>query len=179
MIAQVATHWDGVTGLAVVAAYLIGSTPFGYLIARLVQGIDIRTVGSGNLGATNVGRVLGARYFWLVLLLDALKGFVPTWVFPELLRQRAESVPPDLPVLIALAAILGHTFPVYLKFRGGKGVATSLGAVLALDPVSSAVAVVAFGVVLGMTRYMSLASLVGGVAFVAAHFLRDPAPFSR
>jgi len=179
VIAQVATHWDGVTGLAVVAAYLIGSTPFGYLIARLVQGIDIRTVGSGNLGATNVGRVLGARYFWLVLLLDALKGFVPTWVFPELLRQRAESVPPDLPVLIALAAILGHTFPVYLKFRGGKGVATSLGAVLALDPVSSAVAVVAFGVVLGMTRYMSLASLVGGVAFVAAHFLRDPAPFSR
>ena len=128
MIAQVTTHWDGVTGLAVLAAYLIGSIPFGYLTARLVKGIDIRTVGSGNLGATNVGRVLGPRYFWLVLALDALKGFGPTWAFPELLRQRADSVPPDLPVLIALATILGHTFPVYLKFRGGKGVATSLGA---------------------------------------------------
>jgi glycerol-3-phosphate acyltransferase PlsY len=165
--------------LAVLAAYLIGSIPFAYVIPRLVKGIDIRTVGSGNPGATNVGRVLGVRYFWLVLALDALKGFVPTWGFPELLRHGAGTVPPAGPVLIALAAILGHTFPVYLGFRGGKGVATSLGAVLALDAVSTAVAVVVFGVVLGISRYMSLASLVGGVAFVAAHFLRVAAPFSR
>src|SRR5262249_25368137 len=88
-------------------------------------------------------------------------------------------VPVDLPVLVALAAIIGHTFPLYLRFRGGKGVATSLGVVLALDPASCAVAVLVFGVVLGVRRYMSLASLLGGVGFMAAHFMRDPAPLSR
>ena len=85
----------------------------------------------------------------------------------------------DLPVLVGLAAILGHTFPIYLKFRGGKGVATSLGVVLALDPASCAAAVLVFGVVLVITRYMSLASLAGGAGFAVAHFIRDPAPFSR
>jgi acyl-phosphate glycerol 3-phosphate acyltransferase len=179
MMAHAVVLWDGVYGLAVLAAYLIGSIPFGYLIARAVKGIDIRTVGSGNLGATNVGRVLGPRYFWLVLALDLLKGFLPTLGFPWFLIRWSGTVPPDLSVLIALASILGHTFPVYLKFRGGKGVATSLGAVLALDPVSCAVATIVFGVVLLAMRYMSLASLLGGVGFVAAHFLRDAAPLSR
>jgi acyl-phosphate glycerol 3-phosphate acyltransferase len=165
--------------LAILAGYLIGSIPFGYLVARAAKGIDIRTVGSGNLGATNVGRVLGPGYFWLVLALDALKGLLPTLGFPWLFHRFVGGAPVDLPVLIALAAILGHTFPVYLKFRGGKGVATSLGAVLALDPVSCAVATIVFGAVLLTTRYMSLASLLGGVGFVAAHFLRDAAPWSR
>jgi glycerol-3-phosphate acyltransferase PlsY len=170
---------SGVSGLAVLAAYLLGSIPFGYLVASWVKGIDIRTVGSGNLGATNVGRILGFRYFLLVLALDALKGLVPTLVFPVLVGRLTGSSPAALPVLIALAAILGHTFPVYLKFRGGKGVATSLGAVLALDPISCAVAAAVFGVLLVYTRYMSLSSLAGGLAFVAAHFARDPAPWSR
>ncbi len=165
--------------LAILAGYLIGSIPFGYVAARALKGIDIRTVGSGNLGATNVGRVLGPRYFWLVLALDALKGLLPTLGFPWLFHRFLDGVPVDLPVLIGLAAILGHTFPVYLKFRGGKGVATSLGVVLALDPVSCAVATIVFGAVLLTTRYMSLASLVGGVGFVAAHFLRETAPWSR
>ncbi len=165
--------------LAVLAAYLIGSIPFGYVIARTVRGIDIRTVGSGNLGATNVGRVLGRRYFFIVLALDLLKGLLPTIGLPRLVGRLAGEVPVDLPVLVALAAILGHTFPVYLKFRGGKGVATSLGVVLALDPASCAVAVLVFGVVLVISRYMSLASLVGGGGFVAARFVRTPAPWSR
>ena len=93
-------------------------------------------------------------------LLDLLKGFLPTLGFPWLVSRLTGIVPVDLPVLIALAAILGHTFPIYLRFRGGKGVATSLGAVLALDPVSCAVAVVAFGGLLLVTRYVSLSSLV-------------------
>jgi glycerol-3-phosphate acyltransferase PlsY len=165
--------------LAVVAAYLIGAIPFGYLIARAVRGIDIRTVGSGNLGATNVGRVLGRPYFFLVLALDLVKGLIPTAGFPPLVGRLAGETPVDLPVLVGLAAILGHTFPVYLKFRGGKGVATSLGVILALEPASLALAVLFFVMVLVITRYMSLASLLGGVGFMMAHFLRDPAPFSR
>jgi acyl-phosphate glycerol 3-phosphate acyltransferase len=164
---------------SVLAAYLIGSIPTGYLIARRVKGIDIRTVGSGNLGATNVGRTLGFRYFLLVLALDLLKGFLPTLGFPWICNRFDGAIPSDLPVLIALAAILGHTFPVYLKFRGGKGIATSLGAVLALDPIACAVAVLVFGGVLLVTRYVSLSSLVACLAFAAGHFARDPAPLSR
>jgi acyl-phosphate glycerol 3-phosphate acyltransferase len=165
--------------LAVIAAYLAGSIPFGYLIAYAKKGIDIRTVGSGNLGATNVGRTLGFRYFLLVLLLDLLKGFLPTIGFPLLLARLTGSCPVDLPVLIALAAILGHNFPIYLGFRGGKGVATSLGGVLALDPLSCAISVVAFAAVFVVTRYVSLSALLAGVAFVAAHFWRDPSPWNR
>ncbi len=158
---------------AVLASYLIGSIPSGYLIARAVKGIDIRTVGSGNLGATNVGRVLGRRFFWIVLALDLLKGLLPTLGLPALVERLTGASSVDLPVLVGLAAILGHTFPVYLKFRGGKGVATSLGVVLALDPVSCAAAVLVFGAVLWIWGYVSLASLLGGVGFTAAHFIRD------
>ncbi len=170
--------------LAVAASYLIGSVPFGYLITRWKKGIDIRTVGSGNLGATNVGRALGFRYFLVVLLLDLLKGLSPTAAFPWLVGKLTGGSPADLAVLVALAAILGHTFPVYLKFRGGKGVATSLGCVLALDAASCAVAVIAFAGVLIVTRYMSLASLAGGLAFAVAHFaiahfVRHQEPFAR
>jgi acyl-phosphate glycerol 3-phosphate acyltransferase len=167
------------SALAVVAAYLIGSIPFGYLVTYWARGIDIRTVGSGNVGATNVGRTLGFRYFVLVLLLDLLKGFLPTLGFPILVSRLAGTAPPVLAVVVALAAILGHTFPIYLKFRGGKGVATSLGTVLALDAISCAVALVVFGGSLLVTRYVSLSSLLAGLAFVAAHFARDSSPLSR
>ena len=176
-VTQISPTLAGAT--AILAAYLIGAIPFGYLIARAVRGIDIRTVGSGNLGATNVGRVLGRRYFFIVLALDLLKGLLPTIGLPWLVGRLTGANPVDLPVLVALAAILGHKFPVYLKFRGGKGVATSLGVVLALDPASCAAAVLVFGVVLVISRYMSLASLLGGAGFTVAHFIRDPAPFSR
>ena len=153
------------SALAVLTAYLIGAIPFGYLIARAVRGIDIRTVGSGNIGATNVGRVLGRRFFFIVLALDSMKGLLPAIGLPWLVGRLTGQFPVDLPVLVGLAAILGHTFPVYLTFRGGKGVATSLGVVLALDPASCAAAILVFGVVLVISRYMSLASLVGGAGF--------------
>jgi glycerol-3-phosphate acyltransferase PlsY len=160
-------------------AYLIGSIPFGYLIVYWRKGIDIRTVGSGNIGATNVNRVLGRWYFLLVLLLDGLKGYLPAAGFPWLFGRAGVSSVSDLPVLTALAAILGHTFPVYLQFRGGKGIATSLGAVLALDAISSLVAIVVFLGVFGVTHYIALASLVSCLAFAVAHFARVPAPFER
>ncbi|MDB5349747.1 MAG: acyl-phosphate glycerol 3-phosphate acyltransferase [Planctomycetota bacterium] len=155
---------------AVVLAYLIGSIPFAYVIVRAVKGIDIRTVGSGNVGATNASRVLGLKGFLAVFLLDLLKGLLPTIGFPALVRYYGGHAAGDLPILIALATILGHNFPVYLQFRGGKGVATSLGALLGLDWMAALVAVVVFGVSLRVNRYVSLSSVVGALAFVVVHF---------
>jgi glycerol-3-phosphate acyltransferase PlsY len=162
----------------VIAAYLIAAIPFGYLIAR-ARGVDIRKVGSGNIGATNVGRVLGFRFFVLVFVLDLLKGFLPTLGFPRVFASLTGQRAPALGVFVALASILGHNFPVYLGFRGGKGVATSLGALLALDTIAALSAAAGFGVSLLATRYVSVSSLFGGLVFAVVHFGRTRAPFSR
>ncbi|WP_152053250.1 glycerol-3-phosphate 1-O-acyltransferase PlsY [Tautonia marina] len=164
--------------LAVVLAYLIGSIPFGYLVARGVKGIDIRTVGSGNVGATNVGRILGFRYFVLVMMLDLLKGLGPTLGFPLLVEAITGRAVPVLSVPVALAAILGHNFSAFLRLRGGKGVATSLGAVIALDPVAALAAAVGFVIVLVITRYVSMSSILGGTVFVMVHFARQSLPMT-
>lgn len=163
--------------LASLAGYLLGAIPFGYLIFYGVKGIDIRTVGSGNIGATNVGRQLGFGFFLLVFLLDVLKGFLPTTGLPLLLKQAGAAPPADLSVLVALATILGHNFPVYLGFKGGKGVATSLGALLALDPIACAAAAAGFFLIFLLTRYVSLSSVAGALAFVAGHFARVEDPW--
>ena len=162
------TSWS-----ARLAGYLIGAIPFGYLVYRWATGIDIRTVGSGNIGATNVGRLLGFRYFVLVFVLDVLKGFVPVLGVPLALRSLGLSPPADLRFFVALAAILGHNFPVYLGFKGGKGVATSLGALLALEPLSCAAAAVGFFVVFFLTRYVSLSSIAGALGVRGRPFPPD------
>ncbi len=165
--------------VAVVAAYLIGAIPFGYVLVRAIAGVDVRTIGSGNTGATNASRVLGAGFFPIIFALDAAKGFVPTFFFPRLVAHWTGSDVPDLPPLVALATILGHNFPIYLGFKGGKGAATSFGAVLALDPIATVFA--AFGAVifLAFTRFVSMASLGGGLVFVLTHFALTPEPFGR
>ena len=155
-------------------AYLIGAIPFAYLIVLARQGIDIRTVGSGNVGATNAARVLGFRYFLVIFTLDFLKGFLPTWGLPQLVGQTGGT----LTVLVALATILGHNFPIYLRFRGGKGVATSLGALSALDPIAAFSAVLTFLACLAGTGFVSLSSIVGGLAFVLTYLVRTARPFS-
>ena len=165
--------------LGCLLGYLVGSIPFGYLVYYWVRGVDIRTVGSGNIGATNVGRNLGFRYFLLVLALDALKGFVPTLGVPLGLKSLGILPPADLPVYIALASILGHTFPVYLRFKGGKGVATSLGGLLALDPLACGAAAVCFFIFFFLTRYVSLSSIAGALAFAVGHFARAAQPWSK
>ena len=165
--------------LALVFTYLIGAIPFAYLTVRLAKGVDIRSIGSGNVGATNVGRLLGFRYFLLVFLLDFSKGLLPTLIVPWLARKWPGGLPPHLTVQVALAAILGHNFPIYLKFQGGKGVATSLGALAALDPVASGVSVVVFTAVVLSTRYVSLSSIIGACGFVVAHFARQREPWRR
>ncbi len=147
-----------------VGSYLLGSIPFGYLAGRLV-GIDIRQAGSGNVGATNVVRVLGKRYGYPVFALDVLKGFgavkiailmapgrPPEWNSPEIVG-----------ILAAMSSILGHLYPPWLKFNGGKGVATSAGALLALTPVATLIGVAIWIIVFWLTRYVSLASITAAV----------------
>lgn len=163
--------------VAVLLGYLIGAIPFGFLIAKAVKGVDVRTVGSGNIGATNVARALGFKFFPLVFALDAAKGYLPTFFFPRLVEHWTGSPVPDLPPIVALATILGHNFPIYLGFKGGKGAATSLGAVFALDAVAGVFAACGFVIVLVFTRFVSLASIGGGLFFMLAYFARTPEPF--
>jgi glycerol-3-phosphate acyltransferase PlsY len=140
-----------------VLAYLAGSLPFGYAAGRLA-GIDVRSVGSGNTGATNVWRALGPRYGVPVLLLDALKGAVPTLV-------GAHWFGPGTAVLAGGAAVVGHMLPIFLGFGGGKGVATAAGVVFALTPLLAIAFALLFVAILWLTRYVSLGSLVCAVAY--------------
>ena len=154
------------TLLSVIAAYLIGGIPFGLLLG-FMRGVDIRTQGSGNIGATNAGRVLGMRYFWYAFVLDFLKGFAPVLVVDLIVRHW--NGPVWLPLVTAAAAICGHVFPCYLRFKGGKGVATTFGVVMGVWPVltlSGLGAALVFLLVFLVYRIISLSSLVGVIAFM-------------
>lgn len=158
------------------ASYLCGSIPFGLMIVRAVAGVDLRTIGSGNIGATNVGRAAGMKWAAVVLLLDAFKGAGPTWAAPWLAERLGLTISPSTAqVLGGTFAILGHMFPVWLGFRGGKGVATALGVVAILSPTATVGAALAFAVVVGTTRIVSLGSLAGAAAFggIQLWLLRD------
>lgn len=150
--------------LALFASYLIGSIPFSYLVARRA-GVDVRKVGSGNVGATNVMRSAGRTAGIVAFLLDASKGAVAALLAQRLAPGGA------LPPLAAAAAVLGHMYPVWLGFTGGKGVATGAGAFLPLAPLATGIALLAFAAALATLRYVSLASLVGATSLAAAAFL--------
>ena len=147
------------TGLA----YLFGALPFGLLVAGS-RGIDIRKQGSGNIGATNVFRCVGKGWGIFTFVLDALKGFIPAFVFPMV-----GNLLPEYGVLFGLAAIIGHTFPVYLKFKGGKGVATSAGMLLGVAPLVVGIGFFCWAVCLAVSRYVSLSSVVAAMAVAAVH----------
>jgi len=165
--------------VAVVLAYLIGAIPFGYLIARRVAGTDIRTLGSGNIGATNVSRIVGGQWGALVLLMDCLKGLLPTWWFPLVAVGADTTLFPHVRVACGVAAVLGHVFPCWLSFRGGKGVATSLGVVSILSPWATAASTTAFLIVFILTRFVALGSIVAAVVFAAVQLmLLWPEPFA-
>jgi acyl phosphate:glycerol-3-phosphate acyltransferase len=137
-----------------IAAYLLGSIPFGLVFTRLFGGGDVRKSGSGNIGATNVARVVGPLPALLTLLFDAAKGAVPVWLAARITSESATWM-----MIAAVAALLGHCFPIWLKFRGGKGVATAAGAFLVLCPPALLGAVILFLIVLFFWRYVSLASI--------------------
>ena len=166
--------------LTVLIAYLLGSIPTGYIVAR-ARGIDIRSVGSGNIGATNVFRILGKKAGVFVLLVDGLKGYAAcrsgVW-----LGALAGWVPASasqaewLPVIGAFLGVLGHNYTCWLRFKGGKGIATSAGALIALLPVPFLVILGVWLGVFGVSRYVSLASIAAAAAlpFATWHFARTP-----
>lgn len=149
----------------IVISYLIGSIPSALLISKRFFGIDIRDYGSGNMGATNTFRVLGSRYGTMVMVFDILKGmaavmlynFLPYYLTHELDRT-------NLMLGLGLAAVAGHIFPIFAGFKGGKGVATLLGMVLAIQPVIAVSCIGIFALVLYLTRYVSLSSILAAIA---------------
>ena len=151
--------------IVVIASYLLGSIPFGYLAGRMA-GIDIRNCGSGNVGATNVIRTLGKGYGYPVFALDFLKGLGAVKVSILIAtRMQSDWNPPEMfGIVAAISSVLGHSFPVWLGFKGGKGVATSAGALFGLAPVAALVGVAIWIVTFWLTRYVSVASIAAAAA---------------
>jgi len=145
---------------ALLVAYLAGSVPTSYVVGRLGRGIDLRQHGSRSLGATNAFRVLGWQWALPVAVVDIAKGAIPVWLLSPLVGPA-----PLVPLAIGLAAVLGHVFSVFMGFRGGKGVATAAGAVLALAPIPLLAALGIWTALLKLTGYVSLASMAAALAF--------------
>lgn len=174
--------------LLAVAAFLVGGIPFGWLIGRIFKGTDLRTVGSGSVGATNASRLWSGKasigIFVIVFLLDFGKGLFVALYSREMaaeigLRLGAESGGYALQVICGMAAVLGHVFTPYLKFRGGKGVATTFGVVTALAPLASLTGLGAWGIVIFITRYMSLGSIGAMLAIPLSFVLEYDDPFGQ
>ncbi len=147
--------------VVILAAYLLGSIPFGVVLTWLLAGKDVRSVGSGNIGASNVARAAGKIAGVLTLVLDAAKAAIPMLLVRHLFADAGPRVADAWAVSVGLAAFVGHLFPVWLRFHGGKGVATALGVFLVLAPIPALLAVVVFGVVFSLTRIPAVGSLSG------------------
>jgi glycerol-3-phosphate acyltransferase PlsY len=147
-------------GIAILASYAAGSVPFGYLAGKAC-GVDVRSHGSGNVGATNVGRVLGYPLGMAVFLMDVAKGILSAGLLPTLVSREPGSL---LPILCGAAAIVGHVFPLFLGFKGGRGVATACGALAWLAPLPTAVALAVWVTVVFWTQYVSAASILAAIA---------------
>jgi glycerol-3-phosphate acyltransferase PlsY len=152
--------------LVLIAAYLIGGIPFGYLIVRLTTGEDVRAMGSGNIGATNVLRTTGRAVAILTLLLDIAKGVLAVWLADRLLNGSTTWMS-----AAALIVMLGHAFPIYLKFHGGKAVATFIGAFLYLTPLALVATLLVFVIIVASTKFISMGSIISAGLFPFAVFL--------
>jgi glycerol-3-phosphate acyltransferase PlsY len=152
--------------IAVITAYLIGSIPTSVWIGRIFYKIDVRTKGSGNAGATNTIRVLGYKAGIPVLLFDVFKGWLAVYManfFPLTVNTFPDIV--DLKIMLAIAAVIGHVFPLYVGFKGGKGIATLLGIGIALYPLAALIAIIIFTLTLVITRFVSLSSMIAAITF--------------
>ena len=153
--------WPFILGFAI--SYLIGSIPFGLILTKLSGAGDLRAIGSGNIGATNVLRTGRKSLALATLLLDGLKGALPVWI--------GGIFGPDMAVVAGLGAVVGHCFPVWLKFNGGKGVATAAGVILSMTPLAGLLALVIFLVIVALTRYVSLGSVLAAISAAPIAFL--------
>jgi glycerol-3-phosphate acyltransferase PlsY len=163
---------DQILLILIPLAYVVGSIPFGLIVGK-AKGVDPRAAGSGNIGATNLGRLLGAKFFALVFTLDVLKGALLTYAAGFVIGFHVEDRQTCvLWIAVAAAAVLGHVFSVFLKFKGGKGVATSAGVVLGIYPYltfAGLIAIAVFVIVLRITRYISVSSIMAALSFPAAY----------
>lgn len=161
--------------LTLLGAYLLGSLPTGFLVAR-AKGIDIRTAGSGNIGATNAMRVLGKPAGIFVLLMDVLKGFAAVWLCAKILAgiNVTESVSQADCIIAGIGAVLGHNYTPWLKFKGGKGIATTAGVYLALAPGPLGIAFIVFITAVLLTRYVSVGSIAAAIALAASAWILAP-----
>lgn len=157
------------------ASYLAGSLPTAYIAGYAIKGTDIRTIGSGNVGASNAMRLLGKSWGITILFIDALKGFIPVMLVLHVFLVADEQVQ-RYAMLSALTCMVGHVFPVWLQFKGGKGVATGLGVMTALVPLAVAVALPVFIAVVALSRYISLGSITAALVLPAAFFLSHTLP---
>jgi acyl phosphate:glycerol-3-phosphate acyltransferase len=149
--------------LTLTTAYLLGSIPFGYLLVRFLCQEDVRDTGSGNIGATNVARAGGTTLGIFTLLLDAMKGFIAAFLAMQFAPNTAHG-PSTLAIAAAVAAVVGHIFPLWLRFRGGKGIATALGVFIALAPLVALASIGIFALIVATTRLVSLGSILAAVA---------------
>ena len=162
--------------LGPIISYFIGSIPFGFLFAKIIKGIDIRQVGSGNPGATNVSRIMGKPYGILVFILDMLKGFFPLFVFDPYFAGNEHGL--SL-IFCGVGVICGHTFPVFLGFKGGKAAATSCGVFLWLAPLPLIISAAAWLLVVSLSRYISLGSMLGSIVLVICLIILGKDPFGQ
>lgn len=151
--------------ICILLGYVIGATPFG-LIAGRMKGIDIREHGSGNIGATNVGRILGKKVGVTVLVLDILKGMLPVAISLMLTDNSL------IHVATAIATVMGHNYTFWLKFKGGKGIATTAGAMILLIPIPATLSILGWNIAVRVTRYVSVASIVAAVTIPVAAFIK-------
>ena len=162
------------------ASYLSGSIPFGFLIGKAVKGVDLRQLGSGNIGATNAGRVLGKKWGLICLVLDAMKGLLPAAFLPQQFFLADDPNFDHATVLAGVSTIIGQMFPCWLGFRGGKGVATSLGVLGVISPWGLLIAFLTFFSSFGLWRYVSLSSMLAAIGFGAFELVRlSPSPFNE
>ena len=156
----------------VILAYFLGGIPFGYVFVRFAMGKDIRTMGSGNIGATNVHRSAGHKAGVVVLLLDIAKGFLAVWLAALITHNSPEAL-----ALAAVAVMVGHAFPILLRFRGGKAVACFIGAFLYIAPLALLAVLVVFVVVVAFSKFISLGSIAAAILFpIAVWQIMHPAP---
>jgi len=151
----------------ILISYFIGAVPVSFIFCKLIKGVDIRKIGSRNVGATNAARVLGKKYFFIITFLDALKGFIPVFIFKKLFFLDFNK----FFVLVIISVILGHTYSIYLKFKGGKGVATSAGVFLAVDYRVVLIGLILFLFTLIITKYVSAASIVAAISLPLSYFI--------
>ena len=155
-----------------ILTYFIAAIPFGILVAK-AKGVNLRAIGSGNIGATNVYRALGAKFGSLVLILDALKGGIPTYI------SQIIGPEPGFHICIALIAVIAHSLSCFVKFKGGKGVATGLGVIVALNPMIGGILVVIAGALIYKTRYVALTSIVCSMLTpLLFYFLNSPKEYT-